>query len=113
MYTTEEVNRYFEKIEEALNRIENMVKELVEADKALDDVKLQTREEFIEEIERNNRLIDEYKRAPKYKCPKCGGGMCYNPDNFLGNVTLDCYPQIHQTAYKCDTCGFEDVISSR
>lgn len=74
---------------------------------------MKSREEFINELEESAKKAEEVRRAPKYACPKCGGGMCYDPDNFLGNIILACYPPIHQTAYKCDTCGYKDIISSR
>lgn len=71
-----------------------------------------SREEYIEELEMAKQKSELERRKPRYKCPKCGGGMCYDPTNLLGNVVLACYPPIHRTAYKCDTCGFEECIDS-
>jgi hypothetical protein len=35
---------------------------------------------------------------PKYRCPKCGGGMCRNE-----MIVLTSYPA--QYTYRCDKCG--------
>lgn len=52
--------------------------------------------------------IDEYSAGattfsewsePKYKCPKCGGGMCKNQ-----YIVLTTYPV--QFTYRCDQCGY-------
>jgi hypothetical protein len=36
---------------------------------------------------------------PKYKCPKCGGGMCRNE-----TIILMSYPP--QRQYECNKCGY-------
>lgn len=40
---------------------------------------------------------------PKYKCSKCGGGMCKNHRYILASMPA-------RYKYRCDTCGHTDYL---
>lgn len=58
---------------------------------------LPTAEEYKALIESNVNVNKKYSE-PKYRCPKCRGGMCRNE-----TMTLTSCPPMY--LYKCNTCG--------
>ena len=69
-----------------------------------------SREEYIKTLQEESEIRNRVYGEPKYKCPKCDGGMCKNLQ--YGEV-IDTYPPIYKEFYKCDSCGFEESISHR
>lgn len=61
----------------------------------------------LEEYENmNNVNIEDIVKQwskPKFKCPKCGGGMCKNE-----MVTLTSYPASYE--YSCNKCGHIEYL---
>ena len=69
-----------------------------------------SREEYIKTLQDEAEIRNRKYSEPKYKCPKCDGGMCKNLQ--YGEI-IDTDPPIYKEYYKCDSCGFEDTISHR
>lgn len=62
---------------------------------------LPTSEEYADEMTVTFNSPDHEWSEPKYKCPKCGGGMCKNHRYVLASNPA-------RYKYKCDTCGYID-----
>ena len=60
---------------------------------------LPTAKEYREASQKSAFQFTSQWSEPKYKCPKCGGGMCRNE-----MVVLTSYPA--QYEYQCDKCGY-------
>ena len=83
--------------------IEELIKE--------ENYKGTNREDYIKELE-NNRLTETIMRSkPKYKCPKCGGGMRQDLSG-MGSEVLTCNPPIYRNRYECDSCEFSEWLES-
>lgn len=63
--------------------------------------RLPTAEEYREAAEKVAFQFTSQWSEPKYRCPKCGGGMCRN-----NMITLTTYPA--QYEYRCDKCGHKE-----
>lgn len=48
-----------------------------------------SREEYIKELEIAKQKSELEQRKPRYKCPKCGGGMCYDPNQYPWKCSID------------------------
>lgn len=69
------------------------------------------REDYIKEL-KNNKLTETIMRSkPKYKCPKCGGGMRQDLSG-MGSEVLTCNPPIYRKRYECDSCEFSEWLES-
>lgn len=67
-----------------------------------------SKEEYIKTLDKKIEFINQQYSEPKYKCPKCNGGMCKNLQYY---EIIDTMPAIYKDFYKCNTCGFEETIS--
>lgn len=67
-----------------------------------------SKEEYINKLQLETEIRNREYSEPKYKCPKCDGGMCKNLQ--YGEI-IDTYPPYYKDFYKCNTCGFEETIT--
>ena len=66
-----------------------------------DSGRLPTAKEYSEMAEKAAFQFTARWSEPKYRCPKCGGGMCRDE-----TVVLTTYPAMYE--YQCDKCGHVD-----
>ena len=66
-----------------------------------ENARLPTVEEYRESANKFAFQFASPWSEPKYRCPKCGGGMCRN-----NMITLTTYPA--QYEYLCDKCGHKE-----
>lgn len=68
-------------------------------------LKLPSRDDYINAVPKiiyNNGWTE-----PKYKCVKCGGGMCKNLEE---GITLTSNPPIYKNMYRCNDCKFVEYL---
>ena len=67
--------------------------------------KLPTKEEYIKTTPKI--VYNLGWSAPKYECPKCGGGMCQNLE---GGIMLTSNPPIYKNEYGCNNCYYVEYL---